>query len=80
MKTKLFRFKHEVNGLAVEIIPETEAEHVVLDALWEWGKMEIVSSSKNPIGKGYVVVAFKSGLSSNKEKIKNEDDRTNIVG
>ena len=40
MKVILGHYTHEVNGLRLRIIAETDAEAELLDAMWEHGKME----------------------------------------
>lgn len=58
MQARVYTYVHESNGIAVEVIPETEAEDVLLDSLWRFGKKEIVHSEANPSSRGYIVRAF----------------------
>ncbi len=40
MKTRVFSYMHEANGLAIEIVPETDTEEELLAAVWKHGTME----------------------------------------
>ena len=40
MKTRVFSFQHEGNGLALQLLAETEAEDALLNALWAFGTLE----------------------------------------
>lgn len=67
MKCRLFTYTHESNGISVEVIPETEDEQMLLDALWRFGRMDTGHSSSNPRAKMYCVNAFRANTASETE-------------
>ncbi|KKM93798.1 hypothetical protein LCGC14_1204630 [marine sediment metagenome] len=58
MKTRLFTYVHESNGLSLEIVPETDTEAELLAALWKHGRMETSYSSDNKDAKSYQIRVF----------------------
>lgn len=40
MQAKLVTYEHSENGISVFVMPETEAERVLLKGLWKHGKMQ----------------------------------------
>ena len=58
MKLKLYTYVHEENGIALQVIPETEPEQVLLDALWRFGRLDIVHTCNNSVSTGFIVKAF----------------------
>jgi len=59
MKLKLYTYVHEANGLALQVIPETEPEQAILHALWKFGRLDITNTADNRFSvAGFVVKAF----------------------
>ena len=48
------------SGLRVDVVPETEAEQSLLDAIWKFGRLDTGYSSTNPRAKSYSVIAFRT--------------------
>lgn len=44
MKVALSSFVHSENGLALYVVPETDAERVLLRAMWQHGRLEKCNS------------------------------------
>ena len=61
MKLKLYTYIHEANGLALQVIPETEPEQAILHALWKFGRLDITNTADNRFSvAGFVVKAFQN--------------------
>lgn len=55
MKAKLVTFEHSVNGMAVYVIPETDAEREFLRGLWRHGHMDITNGIADNSGIGFAI-------------------------
>jgi hypothetical protein len=58
MQARIGSYVHAQNGLAIEIVPETEAESAVLAAAWKHGHMETGYSDENPTVVTFLVRVF----------------------
>jgi len=50
MKVELNIYEHSSNGLSLQIMPETQAEVVLLKGLWKHGKLYIGHPGNDKIG------------------------------
>ena len=55
MKAKLITFNHSVNGMAVYVIPETDAERELLYGLWRHGYMTTGNGIADNSGIGFAI-------------------------
>lgn len=60
MKVHVLSYVHAANGLAIEVVPETDAESAVLSAAWKHGSLETAYSSKSPTSKSFLVRVFQT--------------------
>ena len=70
MKARLHSYTSECNGITIEVIPETEDEQSMIDAMWKFGTMHTGYSSDNPRARSYNVTAFrnKEAVALNRKK------------
>lgn len=40
MKAKLITYEHSENGISLFVVPETEAERILLQGLWKHGQLQ----------------------------------------
>ena len=55
MKCELIIFDHAANGLSLFVVPETDAERVVLRGLWKHGELMRCNGIADDSGEGFCV-------------------------
>jgi len=58
MNVKVGSYLHASNGINIEVVPETDAEQDLLDAIWKHGYIDSGYSDENPRAKCYLIRAF----------------------
>lgn len=63
MKCRLYTYVHESNGIAIELMPETDVELHLLAGFWKFGRLEKAHGGDDvPHSEGFVVRAFKDAV------------------
>lgn len=55
MQAKLITYGHANNGLSLFVVPETDAERVLLRGLWEHGTLETCNGVADHSDQGFCV-------------------------
>jgi len=55
MQAKLVTYEHSGNGMSLFIIPETECERALLQALWKHGEMKTCNGVADRSAQGFCI-------------------------
>ncbi len=58
MKVRLVTYQHESNGMAIQVMPETDAEVEILRSMWAHGRLAAGHPCGGTGGIGFYIKAF----------------------
>lgn len=55
MKAKLITYEHSENGISLFVVPETEAERILLQGIWKHGQLRTCNGIADSSSQGFCV-------------------------